>query len=156
MTKYFVDTNVFLRTLVKEDTDSFNDCLKFLRGIKENQWSAVTTPIVLAEVAWTLGSYYRFPKSAIIRGIQSIVNIRGLTIGGNHQVAEAVDLYRDHSVKFVDAMIASIPQIRMHEWIVISYDHDFDAIDCLRKEPGDIQRNVNFAKFIRADRDSHF
>lgn len=141
MMKYFVDTNVFLRTLVKEDADSFNDCVKFLRGVKENKWPAVSAPIVLAEAAWTLGSYYRFPKAAVIKGIQSIINIRGLAIGGDHQMADALDLYGNNSIKFIDAMIASIPQIRKHEWTVVSYDHDFDVVDCLHKEPGDMLRD---------------
>ncbi len=47
----------------------------------------------------------------------------------------ALKIYAEKNVKFIDALIASIPQIQAKEWTVISYDRDFDKIGINRKEP---------------------
>ena len=49
-----------------------------------------------------------------------------------------MDLYAGHSVKFIDALITSIPQIAGGDMIAVSYDKDFDKLNVKRKEPKEV------------------
>lgn len=68
--------------------------------------------MVLSEIAWTLLSYYKFSKPEVVKALRGIVNLRGLSIIDKFQFSK--------------------------NWIIVSYDHDFDKIDIKRMEPGQI------------------
>lgn len=138
MSKLFIDTNIFLRTLIEEDKESFKDCFQLLQNIKTNKFKGITSSVVLSEVAWTLLSYYKFSKPEVVKALRSIVNLRGLSIIDKFQHEVALSLYEKNGIKFIDALIASNPDIVNKNWTVISYDRDFDKIDVKRMEPHQI------------------
>lgn len=141
MIKYFVDTNIFLRTLVSENKKAFGESRKFLEAIKRNKIEAVTSNIVLTEMVWTLLSYYKFPKKDIVSAVKSVLNLSGLEITDGYNAVQALEFYEDKSVKFIDCLISSIPEIQNKQRVVVSYDKDFDKLGILRKEPGEITSN---------------
>lgn len=132
---YFIDTNIFLRTLVKEDETSFQECLQFLTKVKQGQMKAVTNSLVLAEVAWTLRSYYRLSRPEIAQALESILSLRNLKFRGQQDYWQAVQLYRNGATKYIDCTIAAIPELRQHEWEIVSYDRELDGFELIRKEP---------------------
>jgi len=132
---YFVDTNIFLRTLVKEDEKSFRECYLFLDLIKKRKISAFTFSLVVAEIDWVLESFYKFDRSEVIRTLDSILRLRGLKIIDRVNPKLALKIFRDKNVKFIDTLIASNPAIFQKKVIVVSYDKDFDKIGVKRMEP---------------------
>ncbi len=132
---YLIDTNIFLRVLIREDETSFQSGLQLLEEIKLKKWDAFVPGIVLSEIAWTLKSYYGFSKSEIVSALRSIQNLRGLTLIDNYNYQLALDLYHHHAVKYIDACIASLPLIQEDGATLISYDRDFDKMGIDRKEP---------------------
>ena len=132
------DANIFLRTLVKENQHTFEECTLALSKLKNNQLQGVTTHLTIAEIAWTLGSFYGFTRHEIALAITSIGHVRGLSIIDEYDLPAAIALYEQRKIKFIDAMIASIPDVVSKRWIVVSYDRDFDKLGIIRKEPGDI------------------
>lgn len=140
--QYFIDTNIFLRTLIKEDEKSFNDCYLLLEAVKENRISGTTSNTVLAEIVWTLSSYYQFPKDKVCQALRGIINLRGLKLIEQYQPLVALSLYEAKTVKYIDAVIASIPKIQNKKMVVISFDKDFDKMDVLRKEPAELKLNA--------------
>lgn len=134
---YFIDSNIFLRVLAKENPQIFDECVGLLTKIR-NKGSGTafyTGNLVVAEVAWTLASYYKAPKDLIIKGLGSIFNTGNIKFVEDYDFKVALKIYAEKNVKFIDALIASIPQIQAKEWTVISYDRDFDKIGINRKEP---------------------
>ena len=136
--RYFIDTNIFLRVFVKDNEKAFKECLVLLTIVKENKIEAYTSSIVLAEINWTLGSYYHFSKPKTIRCIKSILNLRGLKVEDKHEMIRALQLYEKNSVKYIDAVIASDVDILDKRATVVSFDKDFDKLKVLRKEPKQI------------------
>lgn len=135
---YFIDTNIFLRVLHKENEKSFHECMTFLQAVKVNQCEAQTATIVLTEVVWTLNSFYKISKGKIIEGLLSIVNMNGLKIIDTYNHSLALKLFERYSVKYIDALIASLSPIIDKEMTVVSYDRDFDKLKVLRQEPSSI------------------
>ena len=134
---YFIDSNVFLRVLVKEDETSFRSCVKLLEKVNNKKMQALTSDLVLAEVSWVLNSYYDFSKLKVISALEGIVNLTGLKIKNTTDISTAIDLYKNNKVKFIDALIASDKMLALNG-IVISYDKDFDKLDIKRIEPDQI------------------
>ncbi len=138
MKRYFIDSNIFLRTIVQENQKVFKDCRSFLQLIKGNQIKAYTCGLVLAEVLWVLSSYYHVKKPGLIEALKSILNLRGLRVIDKIDYLAAEKIYEKFNVKFIDAVIASVAITDSTRWLIVSYDRDFDRIGINRKEPGQI------------------
>ena len=138
----FIDTNIFLRTLLKDEEKTFKDCLKFLIEIKKGKIRAFTSNLVLAEITWTLLKFYKFPKEKIIKGLSSILKLKNLRIVDDFDSFLALEIYERFPIKFIDALIASNPKIFKKEITIVSYDKDFDKIKVLRKEPKEVLKEI--------------
>jgi len=138
MIRYFIDTNVFIDIAIKRDEKRFRECSRLFKKIKSNKIKAATGNVVLAELVWTLKSFYGAEKDEIARRIKGIIQLRGIKFVDDYDPMRAINLYQDKSIKFVDALIASIKPIQEKKWTVVSFDKDFDRIGVNRKEPGQI------------------
>jgi len=138
---YFIDTNIFLRVLIKEKERIFQESFLVLKLIKEKKISAFTSSLVLAEVVWVLNSCYGFKKKEIIQAIKGILNLKNLQIIDKFDPYLAISFYEKYKVKFIDAFIASHYLISKKEAIIVSYDKDFDKLKLKRKEPSQIITN---------------
>lgn len=109
-----------------------------MEKIKKGDLKAVTSSLVLAEIGWTLGSYYKFDKTDIVKSIKSIISLHGLTITDEVDWLYALDVYDSKKIKLIDCLIASKKEIRGKKWTVVSFDQEFDKLGLKRVEPSDI------------------
>lgn len=135
---YFVDSNIFLRPIVKDDLEKVKECERFFEEIKEGKIKVFTSNLVLAEIVWVGSSLYKIKKDEIIKALKGILDFRNLKIVNNFDSRLGVEIYEKFPVKFIDALIASNPLIFQKKVIVVSYDKDFDKIGIKRKEPKEI------------------
>lgn len=138
--RYFLDTNIFLRVLTRDSAQEFSDCFALLEGVKTGRILAFTSSLVLAEINWTLLKTYTFPKERVVAGTDSVLRLRNLKIVDDFEPQLGLLLYKEHSVKFIDALLASHELVQERKAIVVSYDKDFDKLGVLRKEPKQIIR----------------
>lgn len=138
MKTYFLDSNIFLRFLIGDNQKMLSECLSLIKDIKEGRMNAFTSNLVLSEVVWTLGSFYKFPRSKVINAVKGIVGTPGLKICDGYMILAALEIYENSSVKFIDSLVASIHEIYNRKWVVVSYDKDFDKLGVIRKEPSRI------------------
>lgn len=136
--EYFIDTNIFVRILEFEDQEIFDECSKLLSLVKNSKIGACTSTTVLAEMVWVLSSVYKESKTIISKSINGILKLNNLEIRDEFDISKTMDFYSDHTVKFIDALIASNPKIQSKKMAVISYDKDFDKLGVKRLEPSDI------------------
>ncbi len=133
--KYFIDTNIFLRALTKDDTKKYHHCVSFLELVREGKIKAYTATIVFAESAWTLRSFYKLAKKDVVKALKGTANLKNLSIIDNYNLLYALNLYENHNVKFINAIVASLEPIKEEKMVVVSYDKDFDQLGVERKEP---------------------
>lgn len=135
---YFLDANIFLRLLIREDDKVYQKCYKLIEIVKSGKIKAVTSQLVLAEIAWTLSSYYKYPREKVALALEGIVNLNNLRLIDRYQTSLGIRLYRERSVKYIDAILASQKNLQNRDWVVVSYDKDFDTLGVERKEPDKI------------------
>lgn len=135
MTKTFIDTNIFLRYLTKDDPIKYERCRELFKKALEGETALATSGIVIAELVWTLLSYYKVPKNDVIDKISIIVATEGIDIPDRNIIADALVLYGRNKIDYIDAYNAVF--MRYHKMSEIySYDEDFDRIEgTRRKEP---------------------
>ncbi len=136
---YIIDTNIFLRFLVKENEKDTAECIKLFQDIKSTKVNAMVPGIVLAEVGWVLGSYYKTPRNTVAKKIEGIINYKGLKIVDSYDWLSAMRVYESKNVKLIDAVLATMPSVVTKEWTIVSYDEDFKKLPVLWKKPSGVK-----------------
>jgi predicted nucleic acid-binding protein len=141
--KYFIDTNIFLRLLL-EDNTQYEDCFLFLNAVSSGQVEGITSSLVYAEIAFTLRSFYSLSKENIVKSLEIIRNVNNIDICNQINNDLSIELFKNYNIKFIDATMASIREIKEGQWVIVSYDKDFDKIKGVRRmEPAEVLQEVN-------------
>jgi predicted nucleic acid-binding protein len=135
MENKFVDTNVFLRYLTKDDLSKYERCREMFKKALGGEIAIATSWMVIAELIWTLLSYYKVPKAEVIEKVSVILGTENLFIPDKDVLADALVLYARRNIDFIDAYNAVFMKYKgLRE--IYSYDEDFETIgDIERKEP---------------------
>jgi len=134
-TSYFLDTNIFLRVIVRDDAKKVNECEALLQAIMEKKIGAVTSHLVLSEIAWVGRGVYKMSKQEVVDAIRGIASIKNLKIRDRFNAFIALEHFEAYKVKFIDALIASDSGFAKGELVIVSYDRDFDKLGVQRVEP---------------------
>ncbi|MEK7279771.1 MAG: PIN domain-containing protein [Nitrospirota bacterium] len=133
MKRKFIDTNIFLRYLTRDDPLRYEKCREILKKGVEGKIGLVTSDMVIAELIWTLLSYYKVSKADIVEKISVIVSTENLYIPDKDIIIDAVILYSRKNIDYIDAYNAVF--MRYHDFQdIYSYDIDFDLIEGIKRE----------------------
>jgi predicted nucleic acid-binding protein len=131
----FVDTNIFLRYLTKDDPDKAQACFKLFKQAEANQITLVATETVIAEVVYVLSSKrtYNLPRDQIRARLYPLLTLQGLRLPQRRMVLRAIDLYVAYEIDFEDALIvAHMERQAVRE--LYSYDRDFDEVPGVKRQ----------------------
>jgi predicted nucleic-acid-binding protein len=103
----FLDTNVFLRYLTNDLPPQADAAEALLLEAEAGELKLITSSLVVAEIVWTLSSYYRLSKEDIRQKILAILNTPGLEVEEARLILQAVNWYVEKNVDFLDAYNAS-------------------------------------------------
>ena len=103
MTKRFVDTNVFLRFLTNDDPQKAKRAESLFRKAIRGDIVLATSLLVIAEIIWTLESFYKLEKEEIAPKIEKILNTPNLECPEAPRIFMALDLYVHKNIDFIDA-----------------------------------------------------
>jgi predicted nucleic-acid-binding protein len=103
----FADTNLFLRYLTNDVPAQADLVESLLQRAAKGKVNLVTTGMVIAEIVWTLESYYELDKKEIQIMVLGILNTEGLEVIDSDLVLQAIVPYADKNVDFIDAFNAA-------------------------------------------------
>lgn len=103
MASLFVDTNVFLRFLTNDDPAKAKRAETLFRDAVRGKISLATSLLVIAEIIWTLESFYKLDKPDIAAKVEKILNTPNLDCPEAPLIFMALDLYVHENIDFVDA-----------------------------------------------------
>jgi uncharacterized protein len=103
----FIDTNLFLRYLTNDVPQQAEAFEKILLRASTGQTSLVTNSLIIAEIVWTLESYYKVSKTGIQSKILAILNTPGLQVVDEETVLQAIIWYADKNIDYIDAYNAA-------------------------------------------------
>lgn len=103
----FVDTNIFLRYLTNDVPKQADAVERLLRRAGAGEIVLVTGIMVIAEIVWTLESFYKLPRVEIQARVRAIINTPGLEVDDRIVISQAISDYVDKNVDFGDAYNAA-------------------------------------------------
>jgi len=109
---------------------------RFLARVEAGQVEAILEDVIVAELVWTLHSFYGRSKAQIAELLEPIVALPGLLNSDRESLLQALWLYVQFNVDFADALLAA-KALTSGDNTVCSFDRDFERMPGLRREePG--------------------
>jgi predicted nucleic acid-binding protein len=132
MAKKFIDTNIFLRYLTRDDPAKYEKCRELFKKTIVGKTSIATSGIVIAELIWTLSSYYKVPKADVVEKVSIIVSTENLYIPDKDIIMDALLFYSMKNIDYIDAYNAVFMKYNGLDEIY-SYDEDFDVVENIKR-----------------------
>jgi predicted nucleic acid-binding protein len=124
----FLDTNILLRYLTRDDELKAHKALALLSKVERGEEKVAASPMVIFEIVFTLQKHYRVPRKDIQASLGDIISLRGLDLPNKHLYLHALELYASKSISFADCFNTAYMQSRgMSE--IYSWDTDFDKLE---------------------------
>lgn len=124
----FLDTNILIRYLTRDDREKAERCLQLLQRAEARELELATSELVIAEVVWVLQSRTDLERSSIRDVLLPIISLAALRLPNKQLWPQVFDLYCDKRIDFIDAYNAVMMQRAGIEEIY-SYDTDFDRLE---------------------------
>ncbi|HSR70182.1 MAG TPA: type II toxin-antitoxin system VapC family toxin [Acidobacteriota bacterium] len=99
----FVDSNVFLRFLTNDDPSKAEKVKALFEKAIAGEVQLTTSLLVIAEIVWTLESFYRLERADIADKVETILSTPNLDCPEVDIILPALDFYATRNVDFVDA-----------------------------------------------------
>jgi predicted nucleic-acid-binding protein len=105
--RVFADTNLFLRYLSSGMPAQADAVERLLRRSSDGEIILVIISLVIAEIVWTLESYYGLSRNGIKDKVLAIFNTPGLEAAEGDLLLEAIFWYAEKNIDFLDALSAA-------------------------------------------------
>jgi len=110
-----LDTNIFLRVLLKDNPLQVKEIEKVLQKGKKEEAILIIPQIVLFEVAFGLEKFYQLPKETVINNLNSIINIPYFEIQDKSIFIRAIEIFKKENISLADCFIASFAEKKQAE-----------------------------------------
>ena len=132
----FLDTNVVLRYLTRDDEIKAKACFELLRRVQQGEEELTTCEAIVAEVVYVLSSPrlpYRLDHEQIRARLLPILTLRGVRLPHKHVCLRALDLYASSAFLDFEDALAVAHMERRGTAEIVSYDRDFDRVSGIRR-----------------------
>ena len=130
-----IDANIVLRFILADHAQQSPRCRKLFERVVNDQEQIRLPEAALSDVVWTLGSFYKMPKTQIRQFVLDVLALDGVRMARKPVVRDALDLFAVKNIDFTDALVISEMQ-HDGETEVYSFDRDFDKMaEIKRLEP---------------------
>lgn len=99
----FVDTNYFLRFLLKDKENQYQEARKLFEKGAVGEIKLFTSLIVFFEIYWVLSSFYGKQKSDLIRILEDILSLSFIRFENGEILAKAVRFYGKNKLDLEDS-----------------------------------------------------
>ena len=126
MSNYFIDTNIILRFLLKDNKIQYPQARKIFEKGEAGKISMWTTDVVILELIWTLKSVYGYDRFIIREKVESLLALPNFEVLNKKLVLQALHDFANKNVDFADAYNYQLA--RKEGKRVLSFDKDFKKL----------------------------
>lgn len=102
MKSYFIDTNYFLRFLLKDNEKQFKKILFIFKLAIDKKINLYTSVIVFFELYWVLRSFYKNNKKNCVDLLSKIIKINFIDFENKEIIKEALILFEKTNLDLED------------------------------------------------------
>lgn len=123
MKKYYIDTNVILRFLLKDNERHYNEAADYFEKAKDGKIEITLIPEVLFEIDYVLRGVYFLSKNEVVDILLKLVKTPYLKIENRNIIISVIEQYQLLSVDLFDVYLYFFAKSR--DASVLSFDKDF-------------------------------
>jgi len=127
MKKYFLDSNIYLRFILKDDPGLSSKARQYFLDAKNKKSKLFLTSEALIEINYVLQKVYSVDKKEIIRHLSALVRAPYFEVVERSLLAKAVRLYEKTPIDFVDCLLFARAKSQGGE--VLTFDQDFKRLE---------------------------
>lgn len=132
MDKAFLDTNVILRFLVKDDDGKASAFERLLKAARRSGTRLHVLPVTLLEIVWVLEKVYRLDRKPIRELAEAVLNTPELKCELEEVFRSALSAYEERNVKFADAVLGCWGLARGIATVYTYDEKDFGRLEGLK------------------------
>lgn len=102
-----IDTDLLVRYLTEDDPSKVNEVRRLLLKAAEGAIRLVVPSVVIAELVWVLQSFYKLERGEIVPLLNVILHTRGVEVSDKSIVSDAIAIYGNDTIDFMDAWIVA-------------------------------------------------
>ena len=107
MKKISLDTNAILRFLLNDISNQHKKVKALVTKASRKEIVLKIPEIVVFETIFALTTYYSFDKDRVINAVETIVSVQYLDVESRKIFLEAINLFRQSNVEFVDCFLVA-------------------------------------------------
>ncbi len=107
-----LDTNLLVRYLTEDDPGKADAVEDLLDKASRGEGRLIIPSVVIAELVWVLESFYKMEGPRIAELIESLLHTPGLVVQENRLIRQALEIYRQKQIDFIDAWILTFARQR--------------------------------------------
>jgi predicted nucleic acid-binding protein len=137
MTMPFLDSNILLRHLTKDDSERGQACFTLIQEIERGELSVWTSDLVIAEVVFVLANQdtYNLGRETIRDLLLPLIGLPGIKLAHKRLYQRVLELYTTSPIDYIDAYHVALME-RLGTTETLSYDRQFDLVRGIqRREP---------------------
>lgn len=108
MKAYWLDASVILRLLTGDPPELARQALGIFQRAASGEVVLKLHPVTVAEMVYTLKSFYRLSLEPISNQLLALLDQDGLEVHEQRAVECALSIMLTHNVSFADALLASL------------------------------------------------
>ena len=117
-----IDTNVIIRFLIGDHKEHLIESTRIFEEVESGKLEVEILDVVLMEALFVLIKFYGLPKASVVTDLKAILALQGVVNSNKVILSDALSLFVDKNVDFVDALICTKSKLQGYEWI--SFDRD--------------------------------
>ncbi len=132
--RYLLDANIILRFITGDHPDHLRRAQAVFQAAAANECRLLLTPWIIAEVVFTLQSFYQVPREETASHLLTVINSTGVETLDHDMLADGLNRFARTNISFVDCLLAA----QSHALGIrpVSFDRDLDKFaDIKRYEP---------------------
>ncbi|MGO9271657.1 MAG: PIN domain-containing protein [Terriglobia bacterium] len=105
-----LDTNVILRHALADDPAHQQQARRLFEQAGEGKLRLLVPSLVIAQVVWTLESFYRASREYIAGLLRALLATPGVTAIEPRVASRCIEIYRAHNLEIVDAYLVALAE----------------------------------------------
>ena len=116
------DANLIVRLVTNDPPAMAERAERFLERAEQGEFSICLHPMIVAECAWVLSSFYKVAKVDVAQALEKVLSNAGWLVLEEDAVLEALRVMALKNVDYVDAFLAACAKASGEA--VASFDRD--------------------------------
>ena len=123
MKSKIVDSNIFLRFLLRDVEHQYIKAKEFFNQIEKGMFVGEVSILVIDEVIWALGKYYHVERKRFVPEVKKILSLRNIKIIESKKdlIFSILDRLSNSKIDFTDFYLSKIAGDKE----ILSFDKDF-------------------------------